>query len=210
IKSSSAHLLHIVDEILTFTRMEAGEERVHRERVEILSLLRATAALVQPLALPKELALGVRVPETPVVADTDPGKVRQIVLNLLSNAVKFTERGEVELTAEAVDGEVVVQVRDTGIGIPPEYLDRVWDPFWQVEQSSTRAAEGTGLGLSVARRLARLLGGDLTVESTLGVGSTFTLRLPLGVETTGAPAPERLQVEPRAIVGQGADAGGAW
>jgi signal transduction histidine kinase/ActR/RegA family two-component response regulator len=197
IKGSSAHLLHIVEEILTFTRMETNEQRVHLEQVELLSLLRGAAALVEPLAAQKELALGVRVPETPVEMETDPAKVRQILVNLLGNAVKFTDRGEVELSAEVAGGEVVVQVRDTGIGIPPEHLERIWEPFWQVEQTTTRAAEGTGLGLSVARRLARLLRGDLTVESTPGEGSTFTVRLPLAAPKT-VPVPSGVLLEPSA------------
>jgi signal transduction histidine kinase len=110
--------------------------------------------------------------------------VRQILLNLLSNAVKFTERGHVALTLTERDGGIVVVVEDSGIGISKENADRVFEPFWQVQQSATRQVGGTGLGLSVARRLARLLGGDLALESTPGEGSRFTVMLPLRAPAT--------------------------
>ncbi|HEU4882364.1 MAG TPA: ATP-binding protein, partial [Longimicrobium sp.] len=109
---------------------------------------------------------------------TDPRKLRQILLNLLGNAIKFTDQGEIAFTTRAEGGEVLFSLRDTGIGIQAENLERIFEPFWQVEQGSTRLAPGTGLGLSVSRRLAHLLGGTLHAESTPGRGSTFILRLP--------------------------------
>ncbi|HYH79252.1 MAG TPA: ATP-binding protein, partial [Longimicrobium sp.] len=113
------------------------------------------------------------------VAHADPEKVRQIVLNLLSNAVKFTPGGgRVVLSGHAVDGRVHVQVADTGIGIPGDKLGTIFEPFVQVNAGYTRTTEGTGLGLSISRDLARAMGGDLTVESSEGGGSVFTLVLP--------------------------------
>ncbi|HLU24748.1 MAG TPA: GAF domain-containing sensor histidine kinase [Longimicrobiales bacterium] len=185
ILASAMHLLQLIDEILSFSRMEAGRERVQLEWVELQEFVNETAVLIRPVALDKGLNFRVRAPEEPIRIETDPSKVRQILLNLLSNAVKFTDRGEVSLEAWQEGAEVVFRVRDTGIGIAPDQLERIFEPFWQVEQSASRRAGGTGLGLSVARRLARLLGGDVTVESEPGVGSVFVVRIPAHPSSNG-------------------------
>jgi PAS domain S-box-containing protein len=179
IRIGSKHLLRLIEEVLLFSRLEAGREEVHREALDLGGLAREAAALVEPLAREKGLAFHVDVPDQPVPVETDGGKVHQIVLNLLSNAVKFTDAGEVAVSLAARDGHAVLQVRDTGIGIAPENLERIWDAFSQVEQAPTRRVGGTGLGLSVTRNLARLLGGDVVVDSAPGRGSAFTLRLPM-------------------------------
>ena len=178
IKASATHLLSLIDEVLTLSRVEAGREVAHPERVPVLAALQEASIIVEPLALDKKLAL--RVPPVPRELEVwaDPTKLRQILLNLLTNAIKFTDSGSVALESRRVDDSVEIMVRDTGIGIAPANQDRVFDTFWQVEQKSTRKVGGAGLGLSVSRRLARLMKGDLTVQSTLGEGSTFTLRLP--------------------------------
>jgi signal transduction histidine kinase len=186
IRTASRHLLEIVEEILTFSRMEAGREAVVRAPADAVALVRDTIVLIEPMAREKGLDFVTRVPNHAIAMETDAGKVRQILLNLLSNAVKFTERGQVALTLAERDGGIVVVVEDTGIGITKENADRVFEPFWQVQQSATRQAGGTGLGLSVARRLARLLGGDLALESTPGEGSRFTVTLPLRAPVTDA------------------------
>jgi signal transduction histidine kinase len=128
----------------------------------------------------KGLDLTLQPPTPDVTIVTDAGKLRQALLNLVGNAIKFTDRGCVTLAASAEnEGEgIVFQVHDTGLGIASEHLPRVFDAFWQVDQAATRRAGGTGLGLHVTRRLVRLLGGDVLVESILGVGSTFTIRMP--------------------------------
>ena len=186
IRTASRHLLEIVEEILTFSRMEAGREAVVRAPADAVAVVRDTIVLIEPMAREKGLDFVTRVPNYAIAMETDAGKLRQILLNLLSNAVKFTERGRVTLTLTERDTGIVVVVEDTGIGITPENVERVFEPFWQVQQSATRQVGGTGLGLSVARRLARLLGGDLTVQSTPGEGSRFTVTLPLRAPATDA------------------------
>ncbi len=179
IAASSRHLLHIIEEILNFSHLEATGEQVRRERVDLAQLVRQTTESVRELALEKGLMLEVHTPEGPLDLETDAAKVQQILLNILSNAVKFTERGKIEVEVGEEQGSVLLRVRDTGIGISPEDLESVFDPFWQAEPAITRRFGGTGLGLSVARRFARLLGGDIEVESTPAHGSTFTVRLPM-------------------------------
>jgi signal transduction histidine kinase len=178
IGASSRHLLRIVEEILNFARMEAGREEIRAERADLRTILSEVEAMVRPLAERGGLAFVADLPAEPLEIETDVGKLRQILLNLLSNAVKFTDEGSVRLQARSGGGVHRIRVEDTGIGISDEHLHRIFDPFWQVEQTTRRTVGGTGLGLSVALRLAELLGGELTVESTVGEGTTFTLVLP--------------------------------
>ena len=159
--------------------MEAGREGVSRGPADAAALVRDTIVLIEPMAREKGLDFVTRIPSHAIAMETDAGKVRQILLNLLSNAVKFTEHGRVEITLTERDGSAVFVIADTGIGVAPENAERIFEPFWQVQQSATRQAGGTGLGLSVARRLARLLGGDVALESVPGNGSRFTVTLPL-------------------------------
>jgi signal transduction histidine kinase len=182
IKTGAWHLASIIDEILTYARIEAGKERVARERVDVGRLVSESAELLEAFASSRGIALRVERPAGPVLVETDAGKVRQIVLNLAGNALKFTERGAVTLAVRRAGGQVVVRVRDTGCGIPASETEQIFEPFAQVDQSHTRVRGGTGLGLTVCRRLARLLGGDVRLRSTrLGVGTTFELALPVGV-----------------------------
>ena len=179
IKASARHLLALIDEILTFTRIDAGRERVDLERATLTTLLDPAAELVEPLARARGLHIEVMLPPNEVAVETDPVKVRQMIVNLLSNAVKFTDNGRIILSGDQKGDQLVISVEDTGIGISPEHFERIFEPFWQVEQKATRRAGGTGLGLTVTRRLALLLGGDVTVKSEPGVGTTFTICLPV-------------------------------
>ena len=183
IKGSAAHLVGLIEQILTLSRIEAGREEVRAEAVAVASMLDDAGAMAAPLAAMKGLTFRVHPVDDALMIETDAGRVRQILVNLVSNALKFTERGEVELRAWADGHSVRFTVRDTGIGIAPEHLDRIFEEFWQVEQSTTRRVGGVGLGLSVSRRLATLLGGEIAVESRVGEGSTFTLRLPRRMPT---------------------------
>lgn len=178
-RASALALLESIDEMITFSRLQSGEERVETEVVAIGAIVRGVVATVEPWAAAKGLAFRVTAPDEPAAVETDPTRTRQVLLKLLSNAVKFTEKGEVALEAALLeDGRAVFRVRDTGPGIAPAHLPRIFEPFWQADQSITRRAGGSGLGLAVASGLTRLLRGELKVESTPGVGSTFTLSLP--------------------------------
>ena len=178
IKASATHLLSLIDEVLTLSRVEADREVTRPERVPVFSALHEASIIAEPLALDKKLELRVLPVPKDLEVWADPTKLRQILLNLLTNAIKFTDSGSVELESRRRDDCVEIMVRDTGIGIAPANHDRIFETFWQVEQKSTRKVGGAGLGLSVSRRLAHLMGGDLAVQSKLGVGSTFTIRLP--------------------------------
>ena len=199
---SSNHLLGLVNDVLDLSKIEAGEIRVARADAKTGTAVRAALALVEPQAAAGGVRLvDARADEDGVAFVGDEDRVRQIVLNLLSNAVKFTERGGTitvgcDTTASAppvahLHGAgpwAFVRVTDTGVGIPPEEQGRIFEPFHQVESGHTRKAGGTGLGLAISRRLARLMGGDLTVESEVGVGSAFTLWLPAAQRTAGRQA----------------------
>lgn len=189
IKASAQHLLGLIDEILTFSRIEAGRETIRLEIADVNRMVEDSANLVAPLATEKKLGFVVHLLDPPRFMRTDPVKVRQMVVNLLTNAVKFTDTGSVSLKVATAGENVVITVHDTGIGIAADHLDQVFDPFWQVEQKATRRAGGTGLGLTVTRRLARLLGGDVSVESTVGEGTTFTITIPGLATTTPASTP---------------------
>jgi signal transduction histidine kinase len=184
VRASSEHLLMLIEDILSFARIEAGREQVRIEEFGLAALLEQAAVIVRPLAEKKGLAFTLAGHGSRAVMRSDPQKVRQIIINLLANAVKFTTTGIVTLDARVVDDRVSFRVADTGPGIALEHLERVFDAFWQVDQRITRKAGGTGLGLSVARQLARLLGGNVSVRSTIGEGSVFTVDLPLN-----APGP---------------------
>jgi signal transduction histidine kinase len=192
-KASAQHLLHLIDQILSYSRVDAGRELVAAEDVDANEIARDAATLVEPLAREKGLPMEVVETGYSLPMSTDSGKVRQILVNLLSNAVKFTPAGRVTLIVQHEGPMVRYLVRDTGIGIADEHRDQIFDAFWQVEQPSTRRVGGTGLGLSVTRRLARLLGGDVTLSSKVGEGSAFIVTLPLELPS---PAPRRAGARP--------------
>jgi len=200
IQQSQRHLLGVINSVLNFARIEAGSVIYEIRDIAMPALL----AEVEPLVAPQIQARGHRyacLPCDPTLGvRADPEKVRQILLNLLSNAIKFTPAGgEIVLSAEALVDDpterfAAIRVRDTGLGIPEDKLSTIFDPFVQVETSRSRAAEGTGLGLAISRELARGMGGDLVVDSTVGSGSTFTLTLPRSAPVN---APEDATITPR-------------
>ena len=183
VSASGKHLLGLIEQLLDYARLEAGEEHVRAAPVLLTEILYETLGIVRPLAEQKGLQITVEAPEMPLELYTDAGKVRQILINLLANAVKFSERGKVVLLirAEGLDADVLVhfEVSDSGRGIAAADRLRVFEPFWRANSDQKHAGGSTGLGLSVARQLARLLGGDVAITgSVLGEGSTFVLSLP--------------------------------
>jgi signal transduction histidine kinase len=178
VRAGSLHLQELIESILSFARIDAGKVRLDIALVDLRDVVRDTSALIEPLAREAGLELSVRLPAEPLPLNTDAAKVRQILLNLLSNAVKFTPAGGVTVEAGRSDDDLVLSVRDTGIGITLEEQEAIFEPFRQIGNVYTQKSSGTGLGLSVSLQLARLLGGDLTVESVPLRGSTFTVLLP--------------------------------
>jgi PAS domain S-box-containing protein len=182
IQRSQRHLLRLINDVLNLARIEAGRVDYRIERLVLADVVDSVLPMVEPQMAAQRLRAEVSVPPA-LVVQADREKVEQILLNLLSNAAKFTPpEGCVRVVASS-DGDpsrVAVRVRDTGIGIPPEKLASVFEPFVQVDSSPTGRAQGTGLGLSISRDLARGMKGDLTAESVVDAGSTFTLLLPAG------------------------------
>ena len=184
IRTSGQQLLTLINEILDLAKLEAGQQRVTAEAVDVPAFCERAAMLFRPQAEKKEIELLVKAAaEWPEIRQ-DAAKLGQIVSNLLSNAVKFTpDGGRITLSAEHADGKLILAVSDTGVGIPPEEQELVFQKFRQASNPLTREQGGTGLGLSIVRELAKLLGGAVSVRSEVGRGSTFTLtvlaRLPL-------------------------------
>ena len=177
--TSSDHLLGLINTVLDIAKIEAGRMDVQTSNFEIKPTIELVGMTVQPLIRSTDVKLVSEVAENIPLLHTDHDKLKQILLNLLSNAAKFTHKGSITIQAKAENGNLVVEVKDTGIGISPEALDLIFEEFQQADSSTTRQYGGTGLGLAISRSMARLLGGDLFAASQTGVGSTFTLVVPL-------------------------------
>ncbi|HXA94504.1 MAG TPA: response regulator, partial [Candidatus Dormibacteraeota bacterium] len=193
INAAGKHLLELINAVLDLSKIEAGKMELYLETFDVAALVRDIAAVIQPLAAKNGNRLDVECAAGTGSMRADLTKVRQALFNLLSNACKFTERGAISLTVagEALDGRdsMVFRVSDTGIGMTPEQLTRLFEAFSQADAATTRRYGGTGLGLALSRQLCRMMGGDVTVESEAGRGSTFTIRLPAQVtETVAEPA----------------------
>jgi two-component system sensor histidine kinase BarA len=195
IQSSGKQLLALINDLLDLAKIEAGKMEVKPIPVSVADVAEGLLAMFRPLAEKKNIDLHAAVDPALPPARQDAGKLQQILSNLLSNALKFTpEGGRVMLRAEAQGADLVLTVSDTGVGIAPENQDLVFEKFRQAANPLTREHEGTGLGLSIVRELSKLLGGEVTLRSELGRGSTFTVRLPL--ELKDAP---RVVYEPPQI-----------
>jgi PAS domain S-box-containing protein len=179
VKASQQHLLGLINDLLNFSRIEAGRISYRVEPVDLSEVARSVETMTEPHASSHGIEIVWHASDAPVVALADRGRVEQILLNLVTNGVKYTEHGGRVDVRYYREGDVACfQVVDTGIGIPPEFLEAIFEPFTQVGRSYSSAHAGTGLGLAISRDLARAMEGDLTVRSSVGTGSAFTLTLP--------------------------------
>jgi len=184
VQGSGRHLLALINDVLDISKIEAGQMRVGREPFDLRASIQAVTQSMQPLAQKKNLSLEVDISPDVNSITSDQRRVEQILMNLLSNAIKFTEQGEVRVSSQVGDDWVLVAVSDTGMGIPADRLQDIFQPFLQLDTGLARRHEGTGLGLSICARLLDLMGGQIAVESRPNFGSTFTFKLPRQQEAT--------------------------
>ncbi len=211
IHSSGENLLGVINDILDFSKMEAGKLAPERVPFDASAVVEKVASLVRPRFSAKGLQLSVDYPQDcPRMLDGDAMRVRQVLLNLVGNALKFTERGSVSITARP-DGDdgVVIQVTDTGIGIPEAARDGLFEKFFQADSTTTRRFGGTGLGLAISKQLIDLMGGAIGADSICGQGSTFWFRLPRATrqeDSMTADKPPTTSSSPDALLGAGCTA----
>lgn len=182
VRDSGNHLLALISDILDLSKIEAGRSVMHAEETDLVSIVDEVAVLLHAEADSKGINLSVTSAPVTLPAVTDAGKVRQIVLNLVSNAVKYTDHGHVDIVVEATAADALIRVEDTGPGIPADQLDEIFDEFTQAAHHAAAKPSGTGLGLAISRKLARMLGGEITVQSEVDRGSAFVVRVPLAVQ----------------------------
>jgi len=179
VNAAGKHLLGLINDILDLSKIEAGRMDLFLETFEVGQLVGDVQAIVQPLVEKNANALVIACPDNLGTMHADQTKVRQTLFNLMSNAAKFTDHGTISLTVEReAEDWLTFAVSDTGIGMTEEQLGRLFEAFSQAEASTRSKYGGTGLGLAISRHFCRMMGGDLTVTSTYGQGSTFTIRLP--------------------------------
>jgi signal transduction histidine kinase len=187
IRHNQAHIVRLVNELLDLAKIESGQFQLKLEAVPVQGVLDSVQTMIEPQVRASELRLELESCDPTLSLHADGDRAKQIVLNLLSNAVKFTPAGGVvRITTDATAETVKLRVQDSGVGIPADRLAAVFQPFFQLEPSQTRGTPGTGLGLAISRELARAMGGDLTVESVVAQGSTFTLSVPRAADDSRA------------------------
>jgi PAS domain S-box-containing protein len=179
-KGSAQHLLELINDVLDISKIEAGELLVSLRKFDFNTLLKNVTSVIQPFVEKKNLKFQMTISEKVGEINSDERRVGQVFLNLLNNAVKFTDKGIIKIESEIINNSIITKVIDTGIGIKNEDIIKLFRPFSQVDTGLARNREGTGLGLSICKKLLEKLGGSITVESEVGVGSTFTVMLPVG------------------------------
>jgi signal transduction histidine kinase len=187
VQVNGKHLLDLINDVLDLSKIEAGQLTLSREDYSMKSVVDSVVATTGSLAHSKGLNLKAEVADPLPVGHGDERRLTQVLLNLVGNAIKFTDKGEVEIRAQALNGTFDVAVRDTGPGIAAQDQARIFEDFQQVDNSSTRYKGGTGLGLAIARRFVEMHGGTLTVDSAIGAGSTFHMRVPVRANEASEP-----------------------
>jgi signal transduction histidine kinase len=188
IQKNGQHLLHLINDVLDMAKIESGRMNLHPETFKVHSVLDEVVSITSTLASEKNLALFIdEESDKDVEVYADNTRLRQVMINLVNNSIKFTEQGRISLRVKPMDGaRVLITVKDTGIGIPPDKLEAVFQEFTQVDTTTTRKVGGTGLGLPISRRLVEMHGGRLWAESTgiEGEGSSFHVELPFEARIT--------------------------
>lgn len=177
VKNSAQHLLALINDVLDISKIEAGQLVVSLTKFDFISMLKNVINSITPLVQKKNLNLELDIPTTEVEVTSDERRLGQVFLNLLNNALKFTEKGIVKVDCKVYNGKIITKIIDTGIGIKPDDLEKLFKPFVQIDTGLTRNHEGTGLGLSISKKLVEKLGGSISVESKFGNGSTFIVTL---------------------------------
>jgi signal transduction histidine kinase len=177
VNNSARHLLDLINDVLDISKIEAGQLNVLNETFHLPASVEKVIQSAQPLAEKKGLKLSVKIDPQIGLISSDRRRVEQILLNLISNAVKFTEKGFIDVACITAENKIIISVRDTGIGIKKEDMNKLFNAFQQIESGLTRKYDGTGLGLSISKKLAELLGGKIIVESVWDKGSTFSFIL---------------------------------
>jgi len=178
VAESADHLLALINDVLDISKIEAGQLTLVTEPVDLKAALAKVINIVRPLAEKKDISLELIIDPAVGVIRGDGRRIEQVLLNLLSNAIKFTEKGGIRVVCTQEGDQVLIQVSDTGIGISPDQMTKLFKPFSQIDSGLTRKYEGTGLGLSISKKLVEMMGGSIRVESEAGTGSTFSVTLP--------------------------------
>ncbi|HMB22007.1 MAG TPA: ATP-binding protein, partial [Anaerolineales bacterium] len=188
IQKNGQHLLHLINDVLDMSKIEAGRMNLSPENFKVVEVLDEVTSITSTLASEKNLALFIDEDSDPEIGIyADRTRLRQVMINLVNNSIKFTENGKISLKVASLEGaRVLITVKDTGIGIPPDKLEVIFQEFTQVDSSTTRKAGGTGLGLPISRRLIEMHGGRVWAESTgvNGEGSTFFVEMPIEARIT--------------------------
>jgi signal transduction histidine kinase len=181
IQKDGKHLLGLINDVLDISKIDAGQLKLSLDEYSLGAIVDTVVATTDSLARAKDIEVKTVVPPDLPVGRGDERRLTQVLLNIVGNAIKFTDVGSVEIRIKAVNGHFNIAVQDTGPGIPSEDQNRIFEEFQQVDNSSTRQKGGTGLGLSISRRLINVHGGNIELHSTLGVGSTFNIIVPVRV-----------------------------